>query len=112
MPASSDRGNAIHPAVALIGGCSSGTSIPSFIGDRGSRQSWPAFADNRRFAMAVLCRPAVAVPDHVVTMEETLELARRLHADHPQLPLALRLIETRDEDVSSLFNEQLGTDQR
>ena len=42
--------------------------------------------------MAVLCRPAVAVPEHVVTMEETLELARRLHADHPQLPLALRLI--------------------
>ena len=62
--------------------------------------------------MAVLCRPAVAVPDHAVTMEETLELARSMHADHPQLPLALRLIETRDEDVSSLFNEQLGTDQR
>ncbi len=43
--------------------------------------------------MAVLCRPAVAVPEHVVTMEETLELAQRLHADHPQLPLALRLIQ-------------------
>ena len=42
--------------------------------------------------MAVLCRPAVAVPEHVVTMEETLEWARRLHQGHPQLPLALRLI--------------------
>jgi len=42
--------------------------------------------------MAVLCRPAVAVPEHVVTMQETLELAQCLHADHPQLPLALRLI--------------------
>ncbi|MEW1723735.1 type III polyketide synthase [Streptomyces sp. NPDC093109] len=42
--------------------------------------------------MATLCRPAIAVPDHVITREETLELARTLHADHPQLGLALRLI--------------------
>ncbi|MET9415193.1 type III polyketide synthase [Streptomyces klenkii] len=42
--------------------------------------------------MATLCRPAIAVPEHVITMEETLHLARTLHADHPQLPLALRLI--------------------
>ncbi|MFI6345467.1 type III polyketide synthase [Streptomyces sp. NPDC050560] len=42
--------------------------------------------------MATLCRPAVSVPEHVITMEETLSLARRHHADHPQLPLALRLI--------------------
>ncbi|WP_263636487.1 type III polyketide synthase [Streptomyces sp. CoH27] len=42
--------------------------------------------------MATLCRPAVSVPEHVITMEETLELARSRHADHPQLPLALRLI--------------------
>ncbi|GAA0529877.1 type III polyketide synthase [Saccharopolyspora thermophila] len=42
--------------------------------------------------MAVLCRPAVAVPEHVITVEQTLDLARRLHADHPQLPLVLRLI--------------------
>jgi 1,3,6,8-tetrahydroxynaphthalene synthase len=33
------------------------------------------------------------VPEHVITMEETLDLARSHHADHPQLPLALRLIE-------------------
>ncbi|MEU8957715.1 type III polyketide synthase [Streptomyces sp. NPDC048518] len=43
--------------------------------------------------MATLCRPAVSVPEHVITMEQTLDLARTLHADHPQLPLALRLIE-------------------
>ena len=43
--------------------------------------------------MATLCRPTVSVPEHVITMEETLELARYRHPDHPQLPLALRLIE-------------------
>ncbi|MFJ8476210.1 type III polyketide synthase [Kitasatospora sp. NPDC094011] len=43
--------------------------------------------------MAVLCRPAIAVPEHVITLDETLDLARTLHADHPQLALALRLIE-------------------
>ncbi|ONI86970.1 type III polyketide synthase [Actinosynnema sp. ALI-1.44] len=43
--------------------------------------------------MATLCRPAVAVPEHVITAEETLALARSIHADHAQLPLALRLIE-------------------
>ncbi|MFE9685136.1 type III polyketide synthase [Streptomyces sp. NPDC006285] len=42
--------------------------------------------------MATLCRPAIAVPEHVITCEQTLDLARELHADHPQLPLALRLI--------------------
>jgi 1,3,6,8-tetrahydroxynaphthalene synthase len=42
--------------------------------------------------MATLCRPTVSVPEHVITMEETLELARTIHSDHPQLPLALRLI--------------------
>ncbi|SOD62363.1 1,3,6,8-tetrahydroxynaphthalene synthase [Streptomyces zhaozhouensis] len=43
--------------------------------------------------MAVLCRPAIAVPEHVLTLEQTLQLARDMHADHPQLGLALRLIE-------------------
>lgn len=42
--------------------------------------------------MPILCRPAVAVPEHVITQEQTLELARRTHADHPQLNLVLRLI--------------------
>ncbi|GAB7030437.1 type III polyketide synthase [Streptomyces sp. NPDC021749] len=43
--------------------------------------------------MAVLCKPAIAVPEYVITQEETLELARRLHKDHAQLRLVLRLIE-------------------
>ncbi|MFF3462718.1 type III polyketide synthase [Streptomyces sp. NPDC001984] len=43
--------------------------------------------------MATLCRPSVSVPEHVITMEETLELARTHHVDNPHLPLALRLIE-------------------
>jgi 1,3,6,8-tetrahydroxynaphthalene synthase len=42
--------------------------------------------------MAVLCRPAIAVPENVITAEDTLSLAERLHAGHPQLELALRLI--------------------
>ncbi|MEU4686584.1 type III polyketide synthase [Streptomyces xinghaiensis] len=43
--------------------------------------------------MATLCRPAVSVPEHVITLEQTLDLARSRHADHPGLGLALRLIE-------------------
>lgn len=42
--------------------------------------------------MATLCRPSVAVPENIITAEQTLDLARTIHADHPQLPLALRLI--------------------
>jgi 1,3,6,8-tetrahydroxynaphthalene synthase len=42
--------------------------------------------------MAVLCRPAVWVPENTISMEETLRLARRLHAGHEKLPLVLRLI--------------------
>ncbi|MEV0090223.1 type III polyketide synthase [Streptomyces sp. NPDC050738] len=42
--------------------------------------------------MPVLCCPAVAVPEHTITLEETLELAERIHADHDELPLALKLI--------------------
>ncbi|MFF8597879.1 type III polyketide synthase [Streptomyces sp. NPDC015232] len=42
--------------------------------------------------VVTLCKPAVAVPEYVITMEETLDLARARHADHPQLALALRLI--------------------
>jgi 1,3,6,8-tetrahydroxynaphthalene synthase len=42
--------------------------------------------------MPVLCKPAVGMPENIVTMEETLELAARQHSGHPQLALALRLI--------------------
>ncbi|QKW47911.1 type III polyketide synthase [Streptomyces microflavus] len=43
-------------------------------------------------ATPTLCRPSIAVPEHVVTAEETLQLAGTLHADHPQLGLVQRLI--------------------
>lgn len=43
--------------------------------------------------MTTLCRPAIAVPEHVITVEETLDLARSLHRGHKQLGLVLRLIE-------------------
>jgi 1,3,6,8-tetrahydroxynaphthalene synthase len=42
--------------------------------------------------VATLCRPAVSVPEHVITAEQTLDLARAIHAGHEQLELALRLI--------------------
>ena len=43
--------------------------------------------------MATLCKPSVSVPEYVITMEETLKFARKVHAGKPQLPLALRLIQ-------------------
>lgn len=42
--------------------------------------------------MPILCRPAVAVPENIITLEETLGLCREIHAKHPQLELALRLL--------------------
>ncbi|WP_193318112.1 MULTISPECIES: type III polyketide synthase [Streptomyces] len=42
--------------------------------------------------MPRLCKPSVSVPEHVITMEETLAFAEEVHAGKPQLPLALRLI--------------------
>ena len=42
--------------------------------------------------MPILCKPAVAVPEYVITQEETLSLCREIHARHPQLELALRLL--------------------
>jgi 1,3,6,8-tetrahydroxynaphthalene synthase len=43
-------------------------------------------------SLPIVCKPAVAVPEYVVTMEETLALTERLHRHHPQLELILRLI--------------------
>jgi 1,3,6,8-tetrahydroxynaphthalene synthase len=42
--------------------------------------------------MPTLCKPSVSVPEHVITMEQTLDFAERIHAGKSQLPLALRLI--------------------
>jgi 1,3,6,8-tetrahydroxynaphthalene synthase len=43
--------------------------------------------------MSTLCKPAVSVPEYVITMEDTLEFAKKAHGGKPQLGLALRLIE-------------------
>jgi 1,3,6,8-tetrahydroxynaphthalene synthase len=43
--------------------------------------------------MPTLCKPSVNVPEYVMTMEDTLQFAREVHAGKPQLPLALRLIQ-------------------
>lgn len=42
--------------------------------------------------MAILCKPAVAVPENIITLEDTLRLCEEIHADHPQLNLGLRLL--------------------
>lgn len=42
--------------------------------------------------MPILCKPAVAVPEHVVACEQTLALYSRRYRDHPRLGLALRLV--------------------
>ncbi|SRR5581483_4107805 len=42
--------------------------------------------------MPRLCKPSVNVPEHVITMEETLEFAGRVHTGKSRLPLVLRLI--------------------
>lgn len=43
--------------------------------------------------MAVLCRPALLFPEYEITLRDTIESARRLHADHPRIETAVRLIE-------------------
>jgi len=42
--------------------------------------------------MPRLCKPSVSMPEYVITMEETLEFAERVHGGKPTLPLSLRLI--------------------
>lgn len=43
--------------------------------------------------MPTICKPSVSAPEYVITMEETLEFAKKVHAGKPQLPLALRLMQ-------------------
>ena len=42
--------------------------------------------------MAILCKPAVAVPENVITQEQTLQLATEVNRDNPNLPLVMRLV--------------------
>jgi 1,3,6,8-tetrahydroxynaphthalene synthase len=68
--------------------------------------------------MATLCKPAVGVPEYVISMDETLEFAKRMHAGKPQLALALRLIEhtgVRERHIVQPIDETLrhpGFEQR
>jgi 1,3,6,8-tetrahydroxynaphthalene synthase len=40
----------------------------------------------------ILCRPAVHLPEYVITLDQTLQLVENLHWDHPQRDLAVQLI--------------------
>ncbi len=40
-----------------------------------------------------LCRPALWVPEHTITVDQTLQLCRTLHRDHEKLRTVLRMIE-------------------
>jgi 1,3,6,8-tetrahydroxynaphthalene synthase len=40
----------------------------------------------------ILCRPAVHLPEHIITLDQTLQLAEKLHHNHQQYDLAVRLI--------------------
>ena len=42
--------------------------------------------------MPILCKPAVAVPEHIITLAETLALMKEHHANHPELKLAMQLV--------------------
>jgi 1,3,6,8-tetrahydroxynaphthalene synthase len=42
--------------------------------------------------MGVLCEPATAMPEYIITRAETLAHCRRLHRNHPKLELVLQLI--------------------
>jgi 1,3,6,8-tetrahydroxynaphthalene synthase len=48
--------------------------------------------DRGRGGDPVLCCPAVHLPEFVITLDQTLQLAEDLHRDHPQYELAARLI--------------------
>ena len=56
-------------------------ALRSRLGKLGAGQSHP-----------ILCRPAVHLPECVITLDQTLQLAESLHRDHPQYDLALQLI--------------------
>lgn len=43
--------------------------------------------------MPTLCRPSYWVPDYTITVNQTMELCRRLHGNHDRLGTVLRMIE-------------------
>ncbi|MFL0181645.1 type III polyketide synthase [Mycobacterium sp. SMC-15] len=66
-----------------------------YLADRSTPQGTPASPDldweDDPF-LPVLCRPAVHLPEHVITLDQTLKLAEELHRLHPQYDLAVQLI--------------------
>lgn len=42
--------------------------------------------------MPILCKPYVKVPENIITQEQTLDLCKRLHPDHPSLNKLLSII--------------------
>lgn len=76
-----------EPAGRTVGGRPDGA--PSPIGYLDA-SLWDA---DLALPMPVLCTPAVAVPEHIITQAQTLDLARQMHADHPKIKLVLRMIE-------------------
>ena len=52
--------------------------------------------------MAVLHKPAMVFPDYVITLEQTLEIADRLHSTHSDLALALKLIRNTGVETRNL----------
>ena len=52
--------------------------------------------------MPTLCKPSVNVPEHVITMEDTLEFAEKMHAGKPQLPLLRALLKAGYKESLSL----------
>lgn len=86
----SEKGSAAHPAKGAYAKDGQGNLRRG--ADRLRQSARHGGLGEQEWLMPVLCQPAVAVPEHVITLDETLELGARIHADHKQLPLALRLI--------------------
>ncbi|WP_051163467.1 type III polyketide synthase [Nocardia brevicatena] len=59
--------------------------------------------------MVVLYKPATLFPENLVTSEQTLEIAKRLHADHPDLPLVLQLIRNTGVEVRNIVQSLENT---
>jgi 1,3,6,8-tetrahydroxynaphthalene synthase len=52
--------------------------------------------------MPILHKPEVVFPEYVVSSEQTLWMTRQVHRNHPDLPLALRLIRSTGVETRNL----------
>ena len=55
--------------------------------------------------MPILCKPAVQVPENIITLQQTLDLCREIHANHPKLDVALRRLPIRAYKSVTCFNQ-------